>query len=236
MTTALRVAHDECSALDLSPSDATSKVNLLGEHLRALRATGTRQHFGRNEQIFGEGDPADRVCMIVSGTVRLCRHTASGRRHISDFAAAGDLIGFGERPHQSHAAEAVTPVIVTTYRRSNLEQLAGANPKVRSSLCSLLAANLFAAQRQLCVLGCQNAKERLASFLLHLADRMQTQAGELLNLPMGRLDIADHLGLTIETVCRAIAALKADRIVLVPTAHQLILSNVVALRALAQGV
>jgi CRP-like cAMP-binding protein len=236
MATALRIAREEFSTFNSSSSDTTPKANSLGEQLRALHATSTRQHFGRNEEIFAEGHSADHIYVIVSGTARLCRHTANGRRHISDFAMVGDLIGFVERTLQPNTAEAVTPVTVTTYRRSSLEQLAGANPMVRSGICSLLAANLFTAQRQLCILGCQNARERLASFLLHLAERMQTQGGELLNLPMGRLDIADHLGLTIETVCRTIAALKADRVLLVPTAHQLILSNVAALRALAQDI
>ena len=220
----------------VAPLERTSPVSNLSNDLRALHASSTRQHFERNEAIFCEGDPADRLYRIVSGTVRLCRHTAGGRRHIAEFAFPGDLIGLAEGPQHSLSAEAVSAVIVTTFKRSALDQLAGANPSVRSNLCSQFSANLLDARQQLFVLGCQNAKERLASFLLRLMKRTQTEAGEILNLAMGRLDIADHLGLTIETVCRVLAALKSERIVIVPTPHQLIVSNGAALRALATDV
>jgi CRP-like cAMP-binding protein len=88
-------------------------------------------------------------------------------------------------------------------------------------------------QRHLLVLGCQDAKERLASFLLRLAGRTGVSGSGALDLAMGRQDIADHLGLTIETICRAIRDLKNDGTVVMAAAHQLILADMSALRALA---
>jgi CRP-like cAMP-binding protein len=84
-------------------------------------------------------------------------------------------------------------------------------------------------------LGCRNAKERFAEFLLRLAERTDVLWGAPMELTMGRQDIADHLGVTIESICRSIAALKKDGLVTVPNKHQLILNNVAKLRAVADG-
>jgi CRP-like cAMP-binding protein len=85
------------------------------------------------------------------------------------------------------------------------------------------------------VLGCQSAKERVASFLVLLADRSRAEPGDRLDLPMGRQDIASHLGLTIETVCRAITELKREGAVIVPSLNQIILKDLQGLRTLAEG-
>jgi len=205
----------------------------LADHLRSLQRYSARLHFARNEMLFDEADPADHVYKIVSGTVRLCRHTPDGRRHITDFLLPGDMIGFLECADQPAMAEAVSPVTVIAYPRNRIDALAETDPSIRARILCHLSSNLLEAQRQLFVLGCQNAKERLASFLLRLADRTDVMQGDRLDLPMGRQDIADHLGLTIETVSRAITTLKAQGYLVVPNTHQLILANVPALRALA---
>jgi len=96
-----------------------------------------------------------------------------------------------------------------------------------------MSANLLTAQQHLFVLGCQKAEERVASFLLRLADRLDVLCGDPVDVAMSRQDIADHLGLTIETISRAITALRGAGIILVPNAHQLVLRNVAALRTLA---
>ena len=103
---------------------------------------------------------------------------------------------------------------------------------MRADLLGHISDNLLIAHQHLFVLGCQKAKERVASFLLRLADRQGLGQGDLLDLAMGRQDIADHIGLTIETVSRMIAALKGEKIILVPNSHQLILCNLDMLRAL----
>jgi CRP/FNR family nitrogen fixation transcriptional regulator len=104
---------------------------------------------------------------------------------------------------------------------------------VRSQLLCHISSNLLTAHQHLFVLGCQKAKERVASFLLRLADRMDVIESERLDISMSRQDIADHLGLTIETISRMLASLRSDGSILVPNAHQIILRDVHALRALA---
>jgi CRP-like cAMP-binding protein len=216
------------AASDESPTSVS-----LGFHLRQLQPFSTRQHFDRNETIFLEGERAERVYRVISGMVRVCRHAPNGARHIADFVLPGELIGIGEFTEHPYTAEAVTPVALTAYTRTSFERLMSSTPAVRVQLVSLLSKTLLATQQQLFVLGCQTAKQRLASFLLRLADRTDVTAGERLDLAMGRLDIADHLGMTIETVCRAIAALRDARVITVPNSHQLILNDLRALRALS---
>jgi CRP/FNR family nitrogen fixation transcriptional regulator len=197
-----------------------------------IQRVSARRYFRRNDPIFGQGDSADHVYQIVSGTVRLCRHMADGRRHVVDFLLAGDLMGIAGCARQPVTAEAVTEGTLIAYPRSAFDRLARENPAVRVQLLCHVTENLLAVQQKLFVLGCQNAKERIASFLLRLARRLGVRSGDLLNLAMSRQDIADHMGLTIETVCRSIAALRADGLLLAPNAHQLILVDMHALRSL----
>jgi CRP/FNR family nitrogen fixation transcriptional regulator len=224
---------DQFSAIHASSYRDRDTPVTLNDHLRTLHGYSTRHHYRRGETIFAEGEPADRVYKIMVGTVRLCRYTPSGRRHITDFVLAGDLLGFSECANQPMTAEAVEDVTLISYPRSCIDRLAAYNPDIRAHLVSHLSENLLEAQNHLFVLGCQTAKERLASFLVRLADRIDLTPGETLDLPMGRQDIADHLGMTIETVCRTISMFKNEGIVSVPGAHELVLRNMSALRTLA---
>ena len=206
----------------------------MDEHLRRLRFLSMRLHFQRNDTICSEGDAASHIYTLVNGCVRLCRHVKDGRRHVSDFMFSGDSFGLGEPATYAFAAEAVDPVTVTACPRSYFEQLGEANARLRSDLLAHLADRLSMTQQHLFVVSCQNARERMASFLVRMS-RRNNLCGDRLDVPMGRKDIADHLGLTIETICRAIAALKKDGIVDVPNAHQFVVKDMEALRALSQG-
>jgi len=145
----------------------------------------------------------------------------------------GDLMGFVESPDLPVGAEAVTDVTLMAFPRACFDQLAEQNPDVRAQLLRHLSCNLLTAQQHLFVLGCQKARERVASFLLRLADRVGASCGDRLDLPMSRQDIADHLGLTIETISRTITGLRSTGAVLVPNTHQIVLRDKAALRALA---
>ncbi|HEY4078944.1 MAG TPA: cyclic nucleotide-binding domain-containing protein [Rhizomicrobium sp.] len=214
------------------PEGASASI-ALGSHLHQIHEYSFRKQFSRNEEIFSQGDPAGDVFKVLSGTVRLCRYMHDGRRYIVDFLFPGDLTGFIEGADQTVSAEAVSEVTLLYYPRACCDRLAEESGAMRALLVSHISDNLMTAYQHLFVLGCQKAKERVASFLLRLADRLGLGAGDLLGLTMGRQDIADHLGLTTETVCRTIAALKSERVVLVPNAHQLILNDLDALRILA---
>ncbi|HEY1875883.1 MAG TPA: helix-turn-helix domain-containing protein [Rhizomicrobium sp.] len=205
----------------------------LTDCLKHIQEFGASLHFVRNETIFNQDDPAEHVYRIVSGTVRLCRYMPDGRRYIVDFLLPGDLMGFVESPDLPISAEAVNEVTLVAFPRICFDRLAEENPAVRTQLLCHLSANLLTAQQHLFVLGCQKARERVASFLLRLADRTDLICGDRLDLPMSRQDIADHLGLTIETISRTITGLRGDGTVLIPNGSQIVLRDMGALRALA---
>jgi CRP-like cAMP-binding protein len=215
-----------------SANDGDETLLKLGDHLAALRQYASRQHFKRNETVFCEDDPADRVYTIVSGIVRLCRHTPDGRRCIIDFLLPGDLIGLLVCADQPATAEAVTEATLVSYPRSAFDRLAASDSAIRRSVLRHLSASLIESQHHLFVLGSQNAKQRVASFFLRMFDRMDGTKGDALDVAMGRQGIADHLGLTIETVCRAITALRCSGIIDVPNSRQIALLDTRALRAL----
>lgn len=240
MTLAARLAYsDTRPAKALLPraiiaqAIAQSEPVTLREYLRKTQPFAVRQTLPRNHTVFSEGDSTDQVYELVSGVIRLCKHTPGGRRHILDFVMPGEIFGLMEHSEHTMTAEVVGDVVLMSYSRNQLDRLSATDPVVRRRVLTAVSDNLLAAQQQLLILGCQDAKEKIASFILRLADRTDLKAGARLALPMGRQDIADHLGLTIETVCRAIRALHRAAIINVPNTHELILTDMRALRALA---
>jgi CRP-like cAMP-binding protein len=230
-----RAVSDEWSCREPAVAFPGAEGSAIGEHLERLRDCSSRLRFQRNETIFREGDRAAHIYRVVGGCVRLCRHVPDGRRQVADFLFPGDIAGIGELATYPFDAEAANATTVMAYPRDRFEHLAEGTSRFRTDVMAHLAARLRRTHRHLFVLCCQSAKERLASFIVRLSERYDTLYGDSLDLAMGRQDIADHLGLTIETICRAIASLRADGLVDVPNAHQLVLKNIPALRALAEG-
>src|SRR6185437_9850772 len=153
-------------------------------------------------------DAAEYCYLVVSGCVRSVTVTEDGRRHVNEFFLQGDLFGWDTMEEYDFAAESVTPVTLRRYRRRGLEALADSDREVARMLRDLGAGQLRAARERMMLLGRKTAAERIASFLLTITARMQTPAQ--VELPMSRGDIADHLGLTIETVCRGLAQLRRE--------------------------
>jgi CRP-like cAMP-binding protein len=203
--------------------------------LRAIEPFSARVRFAKNETIFNEGDDVAHAYKIVSGMVRLCKHTQDGRRQIADFLLPETIFGIIDRGEYGFSAEAVTDVVLYAYPRNQIDRLATTTAGVADRIFAVLTEQFMTMQRHLLVLGCHNAKERVASFLLQLADRSGTKPGDRLELPMGRQDIASHLGLTIETVCRAITELKREGLITVPSLNQIAITDSRALRTLAEG-
>jgi CRP-like cAMP-binding protein len=207
----------------------------LHRDLQALDQSSVRVRFQRNVTIFNEGDNADHAYKVINGMVRLCKHTQDGRRQITDFLLPGNLFGIIDRGEYGFSAEAVTAVILIAYPRSQIDRLSATKPEVVSRIFAVLTDQFMTMQQHLVVLGCRSAKERVAAFLVRLADRSHAGRGARLELPMGRQDIASHLGLTIETVCRALSELKREDSVIIPNLNQIVLKNLEALRILAEG-
>ena len=207
----------------------------IAEHLNQLRDHGMRLRFQRNEMIFAEQDSATHIYSVTAGCVRLCRHVPDGRRHISDFMLPGDVFGVGEYQLYPFAAEAVNNVTVIAFPRPAFERLGEANPRLRTDLMVHYSAMLMRAQQHLFTASCQSARERMGSFIQHLFEQEQLVYGDCIDIPMNRQEIADHLGLTIETICRVLAAMRNGGILEIPNAHQLVVKRPDILRAIAEG-
>jgi CRP/FNR family nitrogen fixation transcriptional regulator len=203
--------------------------------LFALQSVSSTSRFGRNQTIFNEGDDARYSYKILEGGVRLCKVRPDGRRQIAEFLLPGDMFGFEMGDEHSLTAEALCDVVLLRCSRSHVERLSDESVEVRRKLMSLLRRELSAAQEHLVMLGRQTAKERVASFLLLLADRNDADDGDAVELPMGRQDIADYLGLTIETVCRALTDLKKEGLIAIPNRHQVVIRRTEALELVADG-
>ena len=203
--------------------------------LAALGQIGIAVSYARNATIFNEGDSAENSYRVISGAVRLCKVLPDGRRQIADFFLPGDFFALGGFHEHLFTAEAVTDAAVVTFPRRRVERLCDEVPEMRNELLSRAYRDLSATQNHLVMLGCQSAKERVASFVLLLAKRAQAEDGDTIELPMGRQDIADYLGLTIETVCRALSDLKRGKLITTPNTHQVVVDDSEALRALTEN-
>jgi CRP-like cAMP-binding protein len=200
----------------------------------ALQPIGMVAHFARNTTIFSDGGEASYSYRLLSGTVRLCKLTSGGRRQITQFLTPGDFFGFEPLQTHSLSAEALTDVEVIRYSRSRLDRLSTVRLDVQRGLTNVLSRGLSAARDHLLILGQHTAQERVVSFFLALAERNGAVNGDVLHLPMGRQDIADYLGLTIETVCRAISELKRRHLIDIPDRTHVTVRNLEALRESAE--
>jgi CRP/FNR family nitrogen fixation transcriptional regulator len=194
------------------------------------RLQGVRMEFARNEEVFGEGEPADYVYRVVSGAVRTMRFTSDGRRQILAFHVPGDIFGFDIAPTHGFSAEAVVDCQLVLVRRSLVEKAAAENIQAMRALHHYAAAQLQEAQEHTLVLGRKGAGERVAAFLLRLADRFA--ARHELDLPMSRADIADYLALTIETVSRAFTQMERDHAIALPSSRHVVVRSRSALEEL----
>ena len=201
----------------------------------ALGKLGIVVRFARNETIFNQGDETRYSYEVVSGGVRLSKMLLNGRRQIADFALPADLFGFESTDEYSLTAEALCDVVVVRYSRSHIERLGEEIADVRRQLTASLRRELQLAQNHLVMLGRQSAKERVAAFLVLLAGRSAVDERGMLDLPMGRQDIADYLGLTIETVCRAISEFRHIGLIAVPNRHAIRLLRPEALERYAEA-
>jgi len=191
---------------------------------------GARMRFKRNEEIFGEGEPAHYVYRVVSGAVRTIRFSCDGRRQILAFHLPGDVFGLELGREHALTAEAVADCEVSLIRRSLIDAAAAQEATAAQALLALLQRQLQAAQEHALVLGRKGAGERVAAFLLQLADRVSARCE--IDLPMSRADIADYLALTIETVSRAFTQMERDHTIDLPSSRHIVVRDRCALELL----
>jgi CRP/FNR family nitrogen fixation transcriptional regulator len=197
----------------------------------ALVLDGRSQSHRRDETIFDEGQPADRVYQLVSGGARTCRILRDGRRQIEGFHFPGDVFGLESGPAYRVGAQTLGPAIVRVMSRAALEALAAESGDVARRLLELTTDSLRRSHDHVRMLGRRAASERVAALLLDLAERTGAQA--LLDVPMTRQDMADYLGLTIETVSRTLTQFQQDGLIALPAARKVLLRDREALAEMA---
>ncbi len=195
-----------------------------------FQASSVPMNFARNAEVFAEGEGAGYVYKLVSGVVRISKLLSDGRRQISAFHVPGDMFGFEIDEVHHASAEAVVPVKVIAYRWPHLLS-ATAGGSLVHELLNRTMIGLRQTQDHLLLLGRKNALERLAAFLLEMAHR--SGSGDHIQLAMPRHDIADYLGLTLETVSRMFAELKDAEIIELESARRVRVLDMSKLKAMA---
>jgi CRP/FNR family transcriptional regulator len=184
-----------------------------------------------------EGEPATCFFNITAGTAKLFKLLPDGRRQITGFVGPGQFLGLAVSDTYAFSAEAIDQVRFCRFPRAALRAVLDDFPQMEKRLLEVASNELVAAQEQMLLLGRKTARERLASFLL-AQSRQGMPCGhsrQRFRLPMTRVDIADYLGLTIETVSRTLTRLRAEGLIDIVSQSGLVISDPVGLESVAGG-
>jgi CRP/FNR family transcriptional regulator len=201
--------------------------------LQELLDQSARLRFEPDETVFEDDDPGDRVYLVGSGIVRLCKLLPDGRRTVLGFVYAGGFLNLAGGRSPGYTAEAVTAASLRCCSRSELDELIDRSLLVQRWISQRLLDELRTAQTRLHLLGRMRAVERVASFVLELRLHSHSADDHHLQVPMCRLDIADHLGLTHETVSRALTELRRQGAIALPNPQLVVVLQPAMLRAIA---
>jgi CRP/FNR family nitrogen fixation transcriptional regulator len=190
---------------------------------------GTVRRYAKDEEIFGEGDRTAYYYKVLEGAVRTSKLLSDGRRQIGAFYLPGDLFGIEAGEEHRFSAEAVGDARIVSYKRCGLDILAANDNDFAVAIVEAMMQALARAQDHMLLLGRKSAIEKIATFLLDLAERLNEDSFEL---SMSRTDIADHLGLTIETVSRSLSQLERKGYIALPSTRRIELRNKAALSRL----
>lgn len=216
----------------------TILVNGMGNGLSATgKREGTTRSVRAKEHVFYEDDPRTHIFEIAEGSVCVYKLMPDGRRQIVAFCYPGDLIGMGTREEYFYNAEATSDAKLNCYPVATIERLAEQRPELSHALLAFAMAELSLAREQMLTLGRKSALERVCSFLLERVRKQHTRGEDVLriDLPMTRTDIADYLGLTIETVSRNFSKLKMTGIIDLPHSGEVIVRDMDALESMAES-
>jgi CRP/FNR family nitrogen fixation transcriptional regulator len=184
---------------------------------------GALMKVDRNVEIYGEEEPAEYLYQVVTGAVRTYKVLQDGRRQIGAFHLPGDVFGLEAGEEHSFSAEAVTDCTLRVARRTTIVAMAARDSDLANDLWQRTAEAFRRAQDHMLLLGRKNAEERVATFLLKMAAR--TSNGQTIELPMSRQDIADYLGLTIETVSRTLTLLENRAAIELPSSRRILVRS-----------
>jgi CRP/FNR family transcriptional regulator, anaerobic regulatory protein len=192
-------------------------VNTL--ELRELQGLATQVYFRSGRTIFSESELADSVFGLSQGVVRLYKLLPDGRRQVLAFALPGDFLGMPLADRHNFSADAIGEVALCRFSRGDLKKFVQSSPSIMRLMIEFATRELDMAQDQLLLLGNGSAEERVAIFLVSWRNRLARLSvfSETVPLPMRRQDIADFLGLKLETVSRTLAKLEQKHVIrLVP--------------------
>ncbi|MGD9509462.1 MAG: Crp/Fnr family transcriptional regulator [Geminicoccaceae bacterium] len=183
------------------------------EFLPRLTAMATERRLAPEQSLFEEGEPVEASYVVTHGMLKLFKLLGDGRRQIVGFALPGDFLGLVVGELHGCTAEAVTEAELCRFPRAQFLMLCDECPPLEKEIFQRTSTELAAAQEQMMLLGRKNATERVASFVLSMRRRQRLGPSEPIRLPMSRVDIADHLGLTVETVSRSLSRLRTLRLI-----------------------
>ena len=202
---ALHTKWRPCLTPDKTPSLRTP-LDLLDVH-------GTQFAAKRGRVIYSEGETADYCYKLVSGSVRTVKLLSDGRRQVCEFLMPGELLGFGSQSEYYFTAEAVTDAMLVRYSRKSVDALIEEDSAVAQQVRRLASHDLQGAYERMVLMCHKSAQQRVAWFLLNMAERSGTSDDDFVLLTMTRTDVADYLGMALETVSRAIGHLKRKGII-----------------------
>ena len=208
-----------------TPQRPIDSHNFIG----SIEQMGAVMSFTRNSEIFVEGEPADYLYKVISGAVRTYTVLSDGRRQIGDFFLPAEIFGLETGENHAHSAEAISDAKILVIKRSAVMALAARDNAVANELWALTGRQLARVQSHILLL-IKSAEERVAGFLLEMASRVQSNTE--VQLPMSRHDIADYLGLTIETVSRTLTQLENSSAIALLTSRRISLRDRKALTRL----
>ena len=190
--------------------------------LRDLESIMTHRRLDAGQSLVIEHDAGDYAFNVISGAVKLYKSLADGRAQITGYLLPGDFLGLPLRGNYTISAEAVAPTELCQFPREPLKRVFDKYEKVQERFLTVVHDDLVAAQEHMLLLGRKTATERLCTFLVRLLRRIERVGGnvEPLHVPLHRNDIADYLGLTIETVSRTFTRLRNDDMIRLDKADQ----------------
>lgn len=231
-------SHRDASVCLTCGARAFSVCNVIDDaDLDRLSAASMTVSVQPGHTFIQEGDPAEHFFNVTAGTAKLYKLLPDGRRQITGFLFPGDFLGLTHNALYAYSAEAMTATRLCRFPRKKLEALLDELPKLEQRLLGMASHELAAAQDQMVLLGRKSARERVVSFLLMLSGGAvrRGQPDNPVAVPMTRNDIADFLGLTVETVSRTMTQLKTQHLIELMDEKQVRLSRIEALREIAGG-
>lgn len=225
----------DCSQCDVRHLAVCTALS--AKELEKVQGMAVTRVYSEGELIHAAEDVATMAGTVVKGTIKAYKLLSDGRQQIIGFLQPGDFIGSVTQESYRCFAEAITPVELCVFPLSSLNRIIHELPNMEHQLLKMAADDLDLAQEWMLLLGRKTAQERLATFLLLIADKAHSRGiqGGLVSLPMNRAEIADYLGLTIETVSRQVSKLKGLGVIRPIGNHQIEILNFAQLRHIAEA-